>query len=335
MSRRKYRDRPVSTPKKKEKPNSLFPHIEPYSTGFLDVDNTHKLYWEQSGNPDGIPIIFLHGGPGAGATPTHRRFFDPEYYRIIIFDQRGAGRSQPAACLTNNTTEYLISDMELLRERMSIERWHIFGGSWGCTLALSYAQKHPERVLSLTLRGVFTLEQNEVEWFMYGMKNIFPEAWEEFSGHVKDQNDLLNSYYDLLTSDDRDTCIEAAIKWCRYESACSSIQQNAIHHIKTEEEQITALAMARIEAHYFKYEVIKAEDSLMLTENIDRIRSIPAIIVQGRYDIICPINTAHKLHKLWPEADYVIVPDGGHSALDTAICNRLVEATETVKTLFK
>lgn len=310
----------------------LFPEITPYSTGFLDVSDRHRLYWEQSGNPDGVPVVLLHGGPGAGATPVHRRFFDPDHYRIIIFDQRGAGRSHPIGCVTENSLSYLIEDMEKLRERLMIDRWHIFGGSWGSTLALSYAQTHPQRCISLVLRGIFLLEQGEIDWFLYGMRNIFPEAWEQFTQILSEaeKDDVLRAYYRRLTGADEKARLEAAISWTLYESACSSLLPN-FEIIVTEEQKQHALAVARIEAHYFLHEVIEPDNSLL--HNIKALRAIPSIIVQGRYDIVCPIRTAHKLHQAWPEADYVVVRDGGHSAMDPAIRSRLIEATENMKTI--
>ena len=309
----------------------LFPSITPYSSGFLAVDNGHNLYWEQSGNPEGVPIVLLHGGPGAGATPTHRRFFDPDYYRIIIFDQRGCGRSYPLGSLEHNTTKNLISDIEVLRKHLSIENWHIFGGSWGSTLALHYSTLYPQRCKSLILRGIFLCEQPEMDWFLYGMKTVFPEAWEQFANFIPqdEQKDLLNAYYKRLTSPDLKVQLEAAIRWSLYEGACSSLLPN-YETITTDEQKQHALALARIEAHYFKHEVIAEKDSLL--HKIDVIRKIPTIIVQGRYDIICPMEVAYKLHQTWPEADYWVVPDAGHSALDPAIRSKLIEATETFKT---
>ncbi len=311
----------------------LFPPLSPYATGFLDVEQPHSLYWEQSGNPDGVPVLFLHGGPGAGSSPRHRRFFDPDHYRIILFDQRGAGRSTPLGCLENNTTAHLVDDIERLRVRLNIEKWHLFGGSWGSTLALSYARAHPERCISMILRGIFLMEQPEIDWFLYGIKMIFPEAWEQFAAMIDPDHhdDLLNAYYALLT-DDKDPRAQgdAAITWALYESACSSLIPN-YETITTEEQKSHATAIARIEAHYFKHGVIAPEDSLL--NDIDKIRAIPATIIQGRYDIICPIHTANKLHNAWPEADYIVVPDGGHAALDPAIRSRLIEATENAKTI--
>lgn len=317
---------------RKETLLDLFPSINPYSSGFLELDDTHKMYWEQSGNPDGVPVVLFHGGPGAGATATHRRFFDPDFYRIIIFDQRGAGRSLPLGNLENNTIQHLIQDIEKLRLHLSIDRWHIFGGSWGSTLAMTYASEFPAHVISLTLRGIFLCEQYEIDWFLYGMRNVFPEAWEQFTDIIpeEERNDLLNAYYRRLTSEDEKISIDAGITWSLYEGACSSIVPN-YEIITTNEQKEHALSMAKIEAHYFKNEARSEENSLLT--KIDTFREIPTTIIQGRYDIICPIRTAYKLHQLWPEAEYVSVPDAGHSALDPQMRTRLIEAMEHMKTV--
>jgi len=332
MSREKRQKTPSNSYDRRAPLLDLFPPISPYSTGFIEVNDIHSLYWEQSGNPDGVPIVLLHGGPGAGATPTHRRFFDPDHYRIVIFDQRGAGRSTPLGCLEDNTLADLVEDMEKLRKRLNIERWHLFGGSWGSTLALAYSQKHPERCISMILRGIFLMEQPEVDWFLYGMKMIFPEAWEQFAAVIpeNEQKDLLRSYHQRLTSPDDKARMDAAIAWSLYEGACSSLLPN-YETITTDEQKSHALALARVESHYFLKEVIAPENSLL--NGIDRIRQIPSTIVHGRYDVICPIQTAHRLHMAWPEADYIVVPDGGHSALDPAIRSRLIEATENARTI--
>jgi len=311
----------------------LFPSITPYSSGFLAADETHNLYWEQSGNPDGVPIVLIHGGPGAGATPVHRRFFDPDFYRIIIYDQRGAGRSQPLGCLKDNTRQHLVDDLEKLREHLRIERWHLFGGSWGSTLAMSYACQRPKRCMSMIMRGIFLCEQEEVDWFLYGMNNFFPEAWEQFVGvlDLDEQEDILENYYRYLTDEsDPEKQMEAAICWSLYEGACSSLMPN-YETITTDEQKKHALALARIEAHYFINEIISPEKSLI--HNIELLRSIPTAIIQGRYDVICPIRTAYKVHQIWPEADYIVVPDAGHSALDAPLRSRLIEATENAKTI--
>ena len=310
----------------------LFPAIRPYSSGYISVDDVHDLYWEQSGNPDGIPVVLLHGGPGAGAGPMHRRFFDPDHYRIIVFDQRGAGRSAPLGSIENNTAKLLVEDIETLREHLRIDKWHLFGGSWGSTLAMLYAIAHPERCISLTMRGIFLCEAYEIDWFLHGIKTIFPEAWEQFTSILGDdeQKDILGSYYKRLTDEDQDVQMEAAIRWSLYEGACSSLLPN-YETITTGEQKQHALALARLEAHYFMHELIATEDSILT--KIDGIRHIPCSIVQGRYDIICPIRTANRLHQAWPEADYVVVPDAGHSALDPALRSRLIEATEQNKSL--
>lgn len=311
---------------------NLFPPITPYASGFLQVDDIHNLYWEQSGNPDGMPIVLLHGGPGAGTTPTHRRFFDPDYYRIILFDQRGAGRSTPLGCLIDNSTEHLIADMEALRNHLSIDRWHLFGGSWGSTLALAYATRYPQNCLSMILRGIFLCEQEEIDWYLYDMGQIFPEAWEQFAGFLPEdeRSDILEGYYKRLTGEDSEEQMNAAICWHLYEGACSSIIPN-YETITTDEQKQHALSTARIEAHYFKHDVRGPENSLL--NDLDKIRHIPSTIVQGRYDIICPIKTAYKMHLLWPEADYITVPDAGHAALDPSLRSRLIEITEATKTM--
>lgn len=310
----------------------LFPAITPYSSGFMAVDEPHEIYWEQSGNPDGIPVLFIHGGPGAGCAPIHRQFFDPDHYRIILFDQRGAGRSTPHACLIDNTTDALIRDMEQLRHHLNIDRWHLFGGSWGSTLSLSYAAAHPSNILSMVLRGIFLMEQDGIDWLLYDNKNVFPEAWEQFVSIIPEteHNDLLKAYHKRLMSDDATIQMEAAMHWSLYESACASLIPN-YETITTEEQKAFAKAISVIECHYFSTQLINPENSLL--NKIDTFRHIPSIIVQGRYDMICPILSAHRLHNAWPEADYIVVPDGGHSALDPAIRSRLIEATETMKTL--
>ncbi len=311
----------------------LFPALSPYSSGFLAVEGLHTLYWEQSGNPDGVPIVLLHGGPGAGATPMHRRFFNPDHYRIVIFDQRGAGRSTPLGELTDNTLAHLVGDIEKIRGHLNIEQWHVFGGSWGSTLGMAYAAAHPDRCISLILRGIFLCEPPEIDWFLYGIRTIFPEAWEQFAGLLPPErhDDLLEGYYERLTHKDPAVQLEAAITWSLYEGACSSLLPN-YETITTDEQKKRALALARIEAHYFRNNAIRPEHSLM--NHLDTLRRIPAVIVQGRYDIVCPIRTAHRLHIAWPEADYIVVPDGGHSALDPAIRSRLIEATENAKTIY-
>ena len=310
----------------------LFPEIAPYDSGYLAVDEPHEIYWSQSGNPDGVPILYVHGGPGAGCSPQANRFFDPDYYRIILFDQRGAGQSTPPACLENNTTDDLIGDIEQLRQHLEIDQWHVFGGSWGSTLALSYASEKPKRILSMILRGIFLLEQSDIHWTLYEMKNIFPEAWEQFVSIIPEDrhDDLLEAYYERLTSDNKKIQMEAAINWSLYESACASLIPN-YQIVTTEEQRAQALNISSIECHYFRNQVIDQQNSLI--NKIDKFRHITAVIIQGRYDIICPIISANRLHKAWPEAEYIVVPDAGHSADEPAIRSRLIEATENLKTI--
>jgi proline iminopeptidase len=308
----------------------LFPPIEPYATGTLAVDSRHTLYWEQSGNPNGLPVIFLHGGPGAGATPTHRRFFDPTSYRIIIFDQRGAGRSTPLGELADNTTRHLVADIERIRRHFGIESWVVFGGSWGSTLALAYAEAHPERCRALVLRGIFLCRRSEVDWFLYGMRNVFPEAWRNFAAAIPEgeRGDLLSAYYRRLTDPHPAVHMPAARAWSVYEGACSTLLPSG-DTVSAFGEERMALGLARIEAHYFIHEIMTGEDDLIA--NLGRIRAIPTTIVQGRYDMICPIVTADTLASAWPEAEYVVVPDAGHSAMEPGIRAQLVAATERMK----
>ena len=308
----------------------LFPPIEPFETGRLERDPPHRLYWEQSGRPDGQPVVFLHGGPGAGASPEHRRFFDPAHYRIIVFDQRGAGRSNPLGELSANTTPHLIADIEALRERLGIERWLVFGGSWGSTLAIAYAEAHPERVTGLVLRGIFLCRKQEIDWFLYGMRRIFPEIWRRFAEAVPEaeRDDLLGAYHRRLVDPDPEVHMPAARSWSTYEGACSTLRPSP-ETVAAFGEDTMALGLARIEAHYFKNGIF-LEDGALLA-NVGRMRRIPGTIVQGRYDVVCPIATADEFARAWPEADYVIVPDAGHSAMEPGIRRALVAATERFK----
>ncbi len=312
--------------------DAIFPPIEPYHTGYLQVDDIHSLYWEQCGNPEGVPAVFLHGGPGAGASPMHRRLFDPSHYRIVIFDQRGAGRSRPLGELRGNTTERLVADMEALRDHLGIERWHVLGGSWGSTLALAYAQAHPDRSLSLILRGIFLMRKREIDWFLYGMRLIFPEAWRRFTGFLpeSERRDLLYSYHARLVHSDPAIHLPAARSWSVYEGACSTLLPNP-ETLAVAGEDSHALGLARIEAHYFKNNRFDPETRLL--DDVHRIRHIPAIIVHGRYDIICPIMSADELHRAWPEAHYSIVPDAGHSAMEPGIRAALIEASNRFRSI--
>jgi len=308
----------------------LFPPIEPYQSGALALDRLHGMYWEQSGNPAGMPAVFLHGGPGAGATPTHRRFFDPHFYRIVVFDQRGAGRSTPLGETTDNDLPHLIADIERLRVHLGIQRWLVFGGSWGSTLALAYAEAFPERCLGLVLRGIFLCRQSEIDWFLYGMRAVFPEAWRAFSGFVPEaeRNDLLAAYSKRLENPNPAAHLPAARAWSTYEGVCSTLLPSPDTVAAFGEDRM-ALGLARIEAHYFRRIVIGPKQDLLA--HIARIRALPGVIVQGRYDMVCPIASADALHHAWPEAHYVIVPDAGHSAMEPGIRAELVAATERMK----
>lgn len=310
--------------------SELYPETQPHASGYLRLDPLHSMYWEVSGNPDGIPLVFLHGGPGAGATPAHRRFFDPEAYRIVIFDQRGAGRSRPLGELAGNTTGHLVSDIERLRAHLGIERWIVFGGSWGSTLALAYAQAFPGVCHALVLRGIFLCRQREIAWFLYGMRRFFPEAWSAFAGFVPEpeRDDLLGAYLKRLRDPDPAVHMPAAHSWSAYEAACSTLlpSPGIVAHYS---EDVVALGLARIEAHYFANRGFMAEDELLA--NAARLRGIRGIIVQGRYDVVCPIEAADALHEGWPEAEYIVVADAGHSAWEPGICAQLVAAMERLK----
>ena len=311
---------------------TLYPDLEPRASGLLPLDDVHTMYWEESGNPQGMPVVFLQGGPGAGVSPGHRRFFDPALYRIVIFDQRGAGRSTPLGELRNNTTPHLVADMELLRTTLGIERWIVFGGSWGSTLALAYAQAHPERCRGLILRGIFLCRRSEIDWFLYGLRALFPEAWREFVAPIPEaeRGDLLRAYYRRLTDPDPAVHLPVARVWSRYEGSCSTLlpSPETVAYFASD---AVALGLARIEAHYFMHDIFLPLDALLA--NVSRIRHLPAVIIQGRYDAVCPVVTADDLHRAWPEADYVVVPDAGHAAWEPGICAALVRATERFKTL--
>jgi proline iminopeptidase len=310
----------------------LVPPIEPFMTGFLDLDAPHRMYYEQSGNPRGVPVVFLHGGPGAGASAVHRQFFDPSFYRIVVLDQRGAGRSTPLGCLENNTTPLLVGDLEKLRAHLGIEKWLVFGGSWGSTLALAYAEHHPQRCRALVLRGIFLCRRSEIDWFLYGVKTIFPEPWQAFAGHIPEaeRGDLLAAYYRRLTDADPQVNRPAARAWSIYEASCSTLLPNPTLVADFATERV-AFGLARIEAHYFRNDIFLPVNFLL--DNVDRIRKIPAAVVQGRYDIVCPAFSADDLHRAWPEAGYEIVSDAGHSAFEPGIRSRLVAATERFKSL--
>jgi proline iminopeptidase len=308
----------------------LYPAIEPTHHGMLPLDARHTLYWEQSGNANGIPVLFLHGGPGAGSTPNHRRFFDPAYYRIVIYDQRGAGRSTPLGEIQDNTTPHLIQDIETLRQHLGIEQWLIFGGSWGSTLALAYGEAHPSRCLGFVLRGIFLCRKSEIDWFLYGLRHFFPEAWHDFVAPLSasERNDILSAYYRRLMDPDPAVHMPAARAWGRYEGSCSTLLPSP-ETVEYFTGDTVALGLARMEAHYFVHGIFLPENALL--DNIHTLHDHPAIIVQGRYDAVCPIVSADDLHRAWPRAEYTVIEDAGHSAWEPGIRAALVQATEKFK----
>ncbi|MDO5505526.1 MAG: prolyl aminopeptidase [Pseudoxanthomonas suwonensis] len=308
---------------------TLYPDIEPYEIGTLAVDGRHTLYWEQCGNPDGKPVVLLHGGPGGGCNEKMRRFHDPDKYRIILFDQRGAGRSTPHADLVDNTTWHLVDDIEKLRELLGIERWQVFGGSWGSTLALAYAQAHPQRVTELVLRGIFMLRQWELQWFyQQGASRLFPEPWEHYLAAIPEaeRGDLIAAYHRRLTSDDEAERLAAAKAWSIWEGATSFLHVDEDFAEAHGDPQF-ALAFARIENHYFVNKGFFEVDDQLLRD-VERIADIPGVIVHGRYDVVCPIANAWDLHKAWPKSELVIAPASGHSAFEPEITDALVAATD-------
>ena len=310
---------------------TLYPPIEPFDTGRLRVSPIHELYYEQVGNPNGQPAVFLHGGPGGGLTLDYRRYFDPEIYRVVLFDQRGSGQSTPHASLEDNTTWHLVEDIERLREHFGIERWLVFGGSWGSTLALTYAETHPDRVTALVLRGIFLCRPREIRWFYQegeGASAIFPDTWEHYVEVIpkSERADMLSAYYRRLMSDDESVRLEAARAWSIWEGSTSKLFPDP-DLINQYGEPHKALALARIECHYFVNNIFFDSDNYLI-ENVGKIRHIHAVIVQGRYDIVCPMMSAWDLHRAWPEADLQIVPDAGHSITEPGIISRLVAATD-------
>jgi proline iminopeptidase len=308
---------------------TLYPELEAYASDYLQVSPLHKVYFEQCGNPRGKPVVFLHGGPGAGCNPKCRRFFDPQHYRIVLFDQRGCGRSTPHAELRENTTWDLVADIERLREHLAIERWQVFGGSWGSTLALAYAQAHPQRVTELVLRGIFMLRRWELEWFYQkGCDAIYPDAWEAYLDHIPaaERGDLIGAYYRRLTSADTATRLAAAKAWSTWEGGTSYLLQNPDYIAATGTDEF-ALQFARIECHYFVHGGFFECDGQLLRD-AHKLKNIPAVIVQGRYDVVCPLRSAWDLHRAWPEADLRIVADAGHSAFEAGNTHELIEATD-------
>ena len=308
---------------------TLYPAITPYDTGTLKVDDRHVLYYEQCGNPGGKPVVMLHGGPGGGCTDKMRQFHDPAKYRIVLFDQRGAGRSTPHADLTDNTTWNLVADIEKLREHLGIGKWQVFGGSWGSTLALAYAETHPQRVTELVLRGIFMLRRWELEWFYQeGASRLFPDAWEHYIAAIPEaeRSDLIAAFHRRLTSDDVQVRLDAARAWSIWEGGTSYLQIPA-DYADTHGDAEFALAFARIENHYFVNGGFFEEEGQLLRD-AHRIKDIPGVIVHGRYDVVCPIQSAFDLHKVWPKAELIVSPGSGHSAFEAENAAALVEATD-------
>jgi proline iminopeptidase len=306
----------------------LYPHIKPYNIFNLAVDDTHTLYVEESGNIDGIPVLFIHGGPGAGCSADDRCFFDPEKYRIILFDQRGSGRSTPHAELKNNTTQDLIADIEKIRSHLQIERWMLFGGSWGSTLSLLYAQHHPDCVLAMVLRGIFLCRQKDLYWFYQdGASQIFPDYWQDFIDPIPEakRDNILDAYHQLLTSDNELAKMNAAKHWSIWEGRCATLRPNP-SVVDTFSNIHMALSLSRIEAHYFVNHIFFEDDVIL--KNMDKIADIPATIIHGRYDIICPLDNAVSLQRAWPKAELHIVREAGHASRDPGIVDALVKATD-------
>lgn len=313
----------------REHGSDLYAPIDPYRQGWLPVGGQHRLYWEESGNPQGQPVVFLHGGPGAGCAPLHRRFFDPRHYRIVLFDQRGAGRSVPSALVDDNDTAHLVADIEALRNHLGIERWLVFGGSWGSTLALAYGEAHPERCIGFILRGIFLFRETEVDWFMHRMGIFFPEAGRAFLGHLPEaeRGDPLMAYYRRLCDPDPQVHMPAAQVWCSYEESCSRL----ITEPSETRSSPATLAMARIEAHFMVHKGFMAEGQLLA--ELGRLSGRPATIVQGRYDMVCPMTSADELARAWPGAQFRIIPDAGHSAMEPGTRAALVAATDRYRSL--
>ncbi|MDI1241667.1 MAG: prolyl aminopeptidase [bacterium] len=310
----------------------LYPEIEPFDSGMLKISEIHEIYYERVGNPDGIPVVFLHGGPGGGLIPMYRQFFDPKAYHVVLFDQRGSGRSTPHAELEENTTWDLINDIEALREKFAVDKWYVFGGSWGSTLSLAYAISHPDRCLGLALRGIFLTRKKELDWFyQYGASEIFPDFWERFRDAIPEdeRGDFMTAYHKRLTSDDEETRLEAARAWSTWEGATSKLypSQDLMDHWEGAHE---ALSLARIESHYFVNNSFFPNENYLI-ENVDKIRHIPTVIVQGRYDVVCPMTSAWELHRAFPEAELKVVADAGHSVSEKGITAALVEAMDVFR----
>lgn len=312
----------------------LYPEIKPYATHRLQVSSLHEIHLEEVGNPEGIPVLFVHGGPGGGCDATSRRYFAPDVYRIVIFDQRGAGRSTPHAELEENTTDALVADMETIRAFLKIERWVLFGGSWGSTLSLVYAQTYPQQVMGLILRGIFLCRDKDLHWFYQeGASRLFPDHWEEYHDHIppQERHDLMAAYHRRLTGTDEIARMAAAKIWSMWEGCCSTLRPNP-HVVEHFSDPHTAMAIARIEAHYFVNKTFMKENQIL--ENAGKLKGIPGIIVHGRYDVVCPLDNAIALHKQWPEAELFVIRDAGHSASEPGITDALIRATNDMARLF-
>jgi proline iminopeptidase len=306
----------------------FYPEIQPYVRHTLRVDNTHQLYVEESGNPQGIPVVFLHGGPGAGSEPFQRRFFDPQRYRIVLFDQRGCGQSTPHAELADNNTENLVADIERIRKHLGIERWLVFGGSWGSTLGLVYAEAHPECVMGLVLRGIFLCRPRDINWFYQdGASFLFPDYWADYLAPIPpaERDSMVDAYYERLTGEDEVTRMAAAKAWSLWEGRTATLlpRQSVIEHFVN---PFTALSLARIECHYFINNSFLEPDQILA--RADRLKGIPGVIIHGRYDVVCPVEQAFALHQAWPEAQLEVIADAGHSATEPGIVDALVRATD-------
>lgn len=319
---------------------NLYPEIEPFNESCLKVSDLHKIYYEECGNAEGVPVVFLHGGPGSGCNPTQRRFFDPQHYRIILLDQRGCGRSTPLGEVRDNTSDDLVNDIETLRNHLCIARWHVFGGSWGSTLALTYAVKHTNRVISLILRGIFLSRANELAWFLGGVQHFYPEVWHRLISYLpaEEQQHVLNAYSKRIFSDDMQISAPAAIRWNAFESSfmrLKPLEASTNSATKTladaQKEQAIEVARARVQTHYIQHQCFIDGDSLLKSAAI--LNKIPTVIVQGRYDMVCPPQTAWDLSRAMPEAEFVMVADAGHSAMELGITSALIAATEKFKAL--
>lgn len=307
----------------------LHPALEPFQQDILKVSPIHGIYYEQCGNPNGVPVVVLHGGPGSGCTPMQRRFFDPAIYRIVLFDQRGCKRSVPLGCTNENTTQYLIRDIEALRIHLGISRWMVFGGSWGSMLALAYAQAHPEAVSELVLRGIFLCRPHELDWFLYEVRHFFPDAWNKFAEFLPEdeRNDIFPAYWKRIFSDDASLALAAATRWSNFEADIMSLLPATPNASSSESEAAAVIGRARVQLHYLSNNGFINGDDILAC--IDAIRHIPTKIIQGRYDMVCPPCTAYELHQAWPEAEFTMVPDAGHSAMEPGIIKALMNAVQS------